>query len=117
MHQRLFLCACLLFFLFYCQHEWVNKKTLPAVHKQPFFSGQTDLDTFYELTITELDGITLQNYQAGIGFVNFSIGKIKIQAFNDTAKKHMSDAKCQSRLMLLLSIAASVYNCYFVAAC
>ena len=111
-----FLVACLLFFLFYCQHEWVNQKTLPVVHKQPFIPDQKLLNTFYEVTITELDGIALQNYQAGIGFVELSQGKIKFQAFNNTAKKDMSDAKCQSRLMLLLFLAASVYNCYFVAA-
>ena len=111
-----FLVACLLFFLFYCQHEWVNQKTLPVVHKQPFLPDQRVNNTFYEVTITELDGIALQNYQAGIGFVELSQGKIEFQAFNNTAKKHMSDAKCQSRLMLLLFLAAFVYNCYFVAA-
>ena len=111
-----FLVACLLFFLFYCQHEWVNQKTLPVVHKQPFLRDQRGNNKFYELTITELTGIALQNYQAGIGFVELSQGKIEFQAFNNTAKKHMSDAKCQSRLMLLLFLAAFIYNCYFVAA-
>ena len=111
-----FLVACLLFFLFYCQHEWVNQKTLPVVHKQPFLRDQRGNNKFYELTITELNGIALQNYQAGIGFVELSQGKIEFQAFNNTAKKHMSDAKCQSRLMLLLFLAAFIYNCYFVAA-
>ena len=111
-----FLVACLLFFLFYCQHEWVNQKTLPVVHKQPFLRDQRGNNKFYELTITELTGIALQNYQAGIGFVELSQGKIKFQAFNNTAKKDMSDAKCQSRLMLLLFLAAFIYNCYFVAA-
>ena len=111
-----FLVACLLFFLFYCQHEWVNQKTLPVVHKQPFLRDQRGNNKFYELTITELTGIALQNYQAGIGFVELSQGKIEFQAFNNTAKKYMSDAKCQSRLMLLLFLAAFIYNCYFVAA-
>ena len=111
-----FLVACLLFFLFYCQHEWVNQKTLPVVHKQPFLPDQGDPNKFYEVTITKLTGIALQNYQAGIGFVQLSQGKIKFQAFNNTAKKYMSDAKCQSRLMLLLFLAASVYNCYFAVA-
>ena len=60
----------------------MNQKTLPAVHKQTFFSVKRDLilrATFYKLTITELDGIALQNYQAGNGFVKFSLRKIKIQ--------------------------------------
>ncbi|XP_022782673.1 uncharacterized protein LOC111323555 [Stylophora pistillata] len=111
-----FLVSCLLFFLFYCQHEWVNQKTLPIVHKQPFLNSQAGRNKFYEVTVTELDGIALQNYQAGIGFVKLSQGKIKFQAFNETAMKRMFEARCQSRLMLLLFLAASVYNCYFVAA-
>lgn len=111
-----FFVVCLLLFMIFCQHEWVNQKTLPFVHKQPFLSLQKRLNEFYEVTITELDGIALQNYQAGIGFVELTQGKIQFQAFNNTAKKHMSDAKCQSRVLLLAYLVASVYNGYFVAA-
>ena len=102
--------------MIFCQHEWVNQKTLPIVHKQPFFNNQRGLNKFYEVTITELNGIALQNFQAGIGFVELSQGKIKFQAFNKTAKKHMSDAKCQSRVLLVAYLVASVYNGYFMAA-
>jgi len=66
--------------------------------------------------VTELDGVALQNYQAGIGFVTLSREKIKFQAFNETAIRRMSDAKGQSRLMLILFLMAAVYNCYFMAA-
>ena len=111
-----FLVVCLLLFMIFCQHEWVNQKTLPIVHKQPFLNHQKDLNNFYEVTITELDGIALRNYQAGIGFVELSWGKIQFQAFSKTAKKHMSDAKCQSRVLLLAYLVACIYNCYFVAA-
>ena len=111
-----FFVACLTLFMIFCQHEWVNQKTLPFVHKQPFLNLQKNLNQFYEVTITELDGIALQNYQAGIGFVELTQGKIQFQAFNKTAKKHMSDAKCQSRVLLLAYLVASVYNGYFVAA-
>ena len=111
-----FFVVCLLLFMIFCQHEWVNLKTLPIVHKQPFINHQYGLNRFYEVTITELNGIALQNYQAGIGFVELSQGKIQFQAFNKKAKKHMSDAKCQSRVLLLAYLVASVYNCYFVAA-
>ena len=110
-----FFVVCLLLFLIFCQHEWVNQKTLPIVHKQPFFYDQRGLNCFYEVTITELDGIALQNYQAGIGFVEVTRGKIEFQAFNKKAKKHMSDAKCQSRVLLLAYLVASIYNCYFAA--
>ena len=108
-----FFIACLLLFLIFCQHEWVNQKTLPIVHKQPFINLQKSLNNFYEVTITELDGIALQNYQAGIGFLELTQGKIRFQAFNKKAKKHMSDAKCQSRVLLLAYLVASIYNCYF----
>lgn len=111
-----FFVVCLLLFMIFCQHEWVNQKTLPIVHKQPFLNRQRRLNEFYEVTITELDGIALQNYQAGIGFVELTRGKIQFQAFNKTAKKHMSDAKCQSRVLLLAYFVATIYNCYFVAA-
>ena len=109
-----FFAACLLFFLFYCQHERVNQKSLPLVFKQPVFVHQESNNSIYEVTVTELDGIALQNYQAGIGFIELSRGKIRFQAFNTQAKKYMSDAKCHSRLMLLLFAMASAYNCYFM---
>lgn len=110
-----FFVVCLLLFMFFCQHEWVNQKTLPIVHKQPFLDHQKSADEFYDVTITELNGIALQNYQAGIGFIELSQGKIQFQAFNKKAKKHMSDAKCQSRVLLLAYLVASIYNCYFAA--
>ena len=113
-----FFIACLLFFCIYCQHELVNQKSLPVVLKQPVFdqSRQSSANEFYEVTVTELDGVALQNYQAGIGFVTLSQEKIKFQAFNETAIRRMSDAKGQSRLMLILFLMAVVYNCYFMAA-
>jgi len=111
-----FFTACLLFFIFYCQHQWVNQKSLPVVFKQPVLSHQEHNNSFYEVTVTELDGIALQNYQAGIGFIELSRGKIRFQAFSPKAMKFMSDAKCHSRLMLLLFAMASAYNGYFVMA-
>jgi len=110
-----FFIACLLFFCIYCQHEWVNQKSLPVVLKQPVYK-QWRANEFYEVTLTELDGVALQNHQSGIGVVEVSQGKIKFQAFNKTAIRRMSDAKGQSRLMLILFLMAAVYNCYFMAA-
>ena len=114
-----FLTACLLFFLIFCQHQWVIHKSLPVVYKQPVVDRtlQETNNAFYEMTVTELDGIALRNYRAGIGFTKVSQGKIKFQAFNETAMKYMSDAKCQSRLMLLLFAMASAYNLYFTLWC
>ncbi|KAM7437975.1 hypothetical protein ABFA07_012491 [Porites harrisoni] len=106
--------ACLLFFFIYCQHERVNQMSLPLVLKQPVFDSQRSLNEFYEVTVTELDGIALQNYQAGFGFIHLTHGKIKIQAFNRKAIKQMSDAKCQSRLMLFLFLVSVIIYGFFI---
>ena len=111
-----FFVVCLLFFLIFCQHQWVNQMSLPVVLKQPPPPVRQEYENdFYELTVTELHGVALQNYQAGVGFIQMSQGKIQFQAFNEIAMKHMSDAKCQSRLMLVLFAMAFSYNCYFMA--
>ena len=109
-----FFVVCLLLFMIFCQHERVNQNILPIVQKQPFLNHQESLNAFYEVTITELNGIALQNYQAGIGFIELSQGKIKFQAFNNIAKKHMSDAKCQSRVLLVAYLVATIYNFFFL---
>ena len=111
-----FLVACLLFFIIYCQHESVNQNSLPLVLKQLVIDSQRSGNAFYEVTVTELNGVALQNYQAGVGFIELSQGKIQFQAFNRNAIRYMSEGQCQSRLMLVLFLAAAVYNCYFVAA-
>ena len=87
--------------------------SLPLVLKQPVFDSQRSLNEFYQLTVTELDGIALQNYQAGFGFIPLTPGKIKIQAFNRKAIRQMSDAKCQSRLMLFFFLLSVIYNGVF----
>ena len=109
--------VCLLFFALYCQHERVNQKSLPIVLKQPVFEGQKRYrNAFYEVTVTDLDGIALRNYQAGVGFAKLSQGKIKFQAFNKEAIRNMSDARCHFRLTLFLFFAGAVFNCYFMVA-
>lgn len=111
-----FFVSCLLFFLIYCQHEWVNQKSLPVVFKQPVIENQRSENDFYQITITELGGIALQNYEAGVGFVQLSQGKIEFQAFNKRAIRNMSNSKRRSRLMLCLFFLASLYNGYFMVA-
>ena len=106
--------GCLAFLTVYGQHELVNQRSLPTVLKQPIFAGQKSTNNFYEVTVTDLEGIALQNYQAGVGFVSVSQGKIKFQAFNKTAKKYMRRAICNSRLMMALFSVGAVYNCYFL---
>ena len=108
--------TCAVFFIVYCQHEWVNQKSLPVVKTQPVFHGQRHLNWFYEVTVTELKGMALKNYRAGIGFVKLTHGKIKFQAFNKTAVKEMSSAKCQSRWMLFIFFLMSACNLYVVLA-
>ena len=111
-----FLVVCLLLFIIYCQHENVNLKSLPFVLNQPVLDSQRTLNAFYEVTVTELNGVALQNYQAGVGFIALSQGKIKFQAFNRKAIGSMSDARRQSRLMLVLFLVGAIYNSYFIAA-
>ena len=106
--------GCLALLTVYGQHELVNQRSLPTVLKQPIFAGQKSTNNFYEVTVTDLEGIALQNYQAGVGFVSLSQGKIKFQAFNKTAKKYMSSAVWNSRLMMVLFSVGTVYNCFFL---
>ena len=109
-----FFIACVLIFFIFCQHEWVNQKSLPVVFKQPVFDSQRTRNAFYEVTVTELDGVAFQNYQAGVGFIQMSQGKIKFQAFNKTSIKQMSDARWHSRLMLVVLAIAFAINCFFM---
>ena len=106
--------GCLAFLTVYGQHELVNQRSLPTVLKQPVLAGQKSTNAFYEVTVTDLEGIALQNYQAGVGFVSVSQGKIKFQAFKKTAKKYMRSAVWNSRLMMVLFSVGAVYNCYFL---
>lgn len=106
--------GCLAFLTVYGQHELVNQRSLPTVLKQPVLAGQKSTNAFYEVTVTDLEGIALQNYQAGVGFVSVSQGKIKFQAFNKRAKKYMRRAIWNSRLMMVLFSVGAVYNCYFL---
>lgn len=106
--------GCLVFLTVYGQHELVNQRSLPTVLKQPVLAGQKSTNAFYEVTVTDLEGIALQNYQAGVGFVSVSQGKIKFQAFNKRAKKYMRRAIWNSRLMMVLFSVGAVYNCYFL---
>lgn len=106
--------GCLAFLTVYGQHELVNQRSLPTVLKQPVLAGQKSTNAFYEVTVTDLEGIALQNYQAGVGFVSVSQGKIKFQAFIKRAKKYMRRAIWNSRLMMVLFSVGAVYNCYFL---
>ena len=106
--------GCLAFLTVYGQHELVNQRSLPTVLKQPVLAGQKSTNAFYEVTVTDLEGIALQNYQAGVGFVSVSQGKIKFQAFNKTAKKYMRSAVWNSRLMMVLFSVGAIYNCFFL---
>lgn len=106
--------VCAVFIGIFCQHEVVNRKSLKTVLTQPVIDGQRSLNALYEVTITELQGMALQNYRAGIGFVHVSEGKVKFQAFNRRAVRAMMSAKQTSRCMLFLFFCAACYNFYFM---
>ncbi|CAH3126338.1 unnamed protein product [Porites lobata] len=93
--------VCAVFIAVFSQHEVVNRRSLPFVLSQPVFDGQESLNALYELTITELQGLALQNYQAGIGFIHVSEGHVKFQAFNRHAVGAMHCARRLSRCSLL----------------
>lgn len=106
--------VCAFFIGIFCQHEVVNRKSLPVVLSQPVIDGQLSLNALYEVTITELQGLALENYRAGIGFINVSEGKVKFQAFNREALGAMLCARRTSRCMLFLFFCSSCYNFYFM---
>ena len=92
---------CVIFIGIFCQHEIVNRKSLRIVLTQPVLDGQQKLNALYEVTVTELQGMALQNYRAGVGFVHVSEGKVKFQAFNRKAEQAMICARKTSRCMLI----------------
>lgn len=106
--------VCAFFIGIFCQHEVVNRKSLKTVLTQPVIDGQRSLNSLYEVTITELQGMALQNYRAGIGFIHVSEGKVKFQAFNRRAVRGMMSARQTSRCMLFLFFCAACYNFYFM---
>lgn len=106
--------VCAIFIAIFSQHEIVNRKSLPVVLSQPVIDGQLSLNALYELTITELQGLALQNYQVGIGFIHVSEGKVKFQAFNRKAVRAMIMARRTSRFMLFLFFSSACYNFYFM---
>lgn len=106
--------VCAVFIGIFCQHEIVNRKSLRIVLTQPVIDGQRSLNALYEVTITELQGMALQNYRAGIGFVHVSEGKVKFQAFNRKAMRAMLSARRTSRCMLFLFFCSACYNFYFM---
>ena len=106
--------VCAIFIGIFCQHEIVNRKSLRIVLTQPVLDGQQKLNALYEVTVTELQGMALQNYQAGIGFVHVSEGKVKFQAFNRKAEQAMICARKTSRCMLILFLGSACFNFYFM---
>ena len=102
--------VCAIFIGIFCQHEIVNRKSLRIVLTQPVLDGQQKLNALYEVTVTELQGMALQNYQAGIGFVHVSEGKVKFQAFNRKAEQAIICARKTSRCMLILFLGSACFN-------
>lgn len=107
---------CALGIAVFSQHEVINKRSVPVVLLQPVIDGQKMLNAFYRVTVTELSGITLENYRAGIGFLELSEGSVEFQAFNRNALRSIKQARRFSRVMLFLFSCAAVYNLYFLMA-
>ena len=100
----------------FAQHEVVNRKTLPVVFRQPTINGQRSLNAFYRVTVTELSGLTLENYRAGIGYVQLSGGSVEFQAFNRQAIGNIKRARVFSRGMLYGFTVMALLNIFFLIA-
>lgn len=98
----------------YCQNEWVNRKSLPLVKKQPVKNDLKTLNALYEVTHAELEMIALSTYDKGIGFISSSYGKVKFQAFHPAAFALMDKAKNTSRWLLGLYLFVAAYNIFFI---
>lgn len=98
----------------YCQNEWVNRKSLPLVKKQPVKNDLQTLNALYEVTHAELEMISLSTYDKGIGFISSSYGKVKFQVFHPAAFALMDKAKSTSRWLLGLYLFVAVYNIFFI---
>lgn len=98
------------------QHEVINRKSLPVLLLQPVFDGQRSLNAFYRVTVSQLNGITLENYRAGIGYLELSEGSIEFQAFNRRAVQSVRVARRFSRVLLFLFVCSAAYNLYFLMA-
>ena len=81
----------------YFQNEWVNRKTLPIVKKQPLKNDLQTLNDLCEVTHSELEMIALSTYDRAIGFVRVSQGKVRFQVFHPAAFALMDKAKSTSR--------------------
>lgn len=98
----------------YCQNEWVNRKSLPLVKKQPVKNDLKTLNALYEVTHAELEMIALSTYDKGIGFISSSYGKVKFQVFHPAAFALMDKAKNTSRWLLVLFLSVAAYNIFFI---
>jgi len=98
----------------YFQNEWVNRKTLPIVKKQPLKNDLQTLNAMYEVTQSELEMIALSTYDRAIGFIRVSQGKVKFQVFHPAAFALMDKAKNTSRWLLGMFLFVAVYNIFFI---
>lgn len=106
--------VCAFFIAVFSQHEIVNMRSIPVVLMQPVFDGQIPLNALYEVTVTQLQGLALENYRAGIGFANVSEGKVKFQALSREAVRSLNRSRRTSRFMLFMFFCSACYNFYFM---
>lgn len=102
----------------YCQNEWVNRKSLPLVMKQPVQNDLQTLNALYEITQAEFEmiAVRLSTYDRGVGFIRCTgaQGKVRFQVFHPAAIALMEKAKSTSRWLLCLYLFVAVYNNFFI---
>lgn len=104
----------LAFLVIYLQHViFVNCHTMLFVRKQPVISDQKSGNDFYKLTVRELSGTMLTNYENNIGVISLNEGEVKFQAFNQNAIHSMDEAKRNSNRYLLVVMFMCAYSAIF----
>ena len=104
-----------IFLIIFLQHQIVNCHSMRFVRKQPVMDGLHHWNTFYKLTVHQLQGVFLDRYQAnsGAGFVQLNSGELRFQVFNKVALMYMDHARRYSLVYLLLVVLMAGWSGYW----
>ena len=108
----------IIFLFIFLQHQFVNCCTMRYVRKQPVIEYAPAWNTFYKLSVRELQGTILTAYHdnVGVGFVSLNQGEVKFQVFNGMADMYMRHARCYSIVFFLLVVLMSGNSAYWTYA-
>ena len=100
------------FALIYTQNMYVNLKTMRHVLKQPGVPDHmlSRTNTFLEITLEEFAATYAVSHQAGIGAIVQGTGTVKIQVFQNSAKRLMRICVAVSTICFLASFIMIFYS-------